>query len=138
MPEPKSAVRNRNGFTVVVRLQVTRRFQPGGKNLETLPRAGGPPSFIGKRAGTNPLRRSVPVPTGLLFGFLLRLQALLLDLLQFPVEGLVLHAGSLAPAFPFGVWLSGVERDFPAIDVLVTLFLALQFCAQFVFGHGRS
>lgn len=59
----------------------------------------------------------------------------LFDLLQLVLESLIEEAGSFAPRLALRVRLSGVGNDFPAVYILVTLCLALQFCAQFVFCH---
>lgn len=60
---------------------------------------------------------------------------LLLDLLQFLLERLILNSCSFAPRLTFGVWLGCISGDFTAVNILITLFLALEFCAQFVFRH---
>jgi len=68
-------------------------------------------------------------------GSVLLVLAFFLDFLDFFLEGLVEQAGLLAPGFAVGVRLSGVGDDFSAVYILVTLRLALEFGAQFVFRH---
>ena len=72
---------------------------------------------------------------GNFIGSALLVLAFFLDLFDFFVESLIEQAGFLAPGLAVGVRLSGVGDDFSAVYILVTLRLALEFGAQFVFRH---
>ena len=58
----------------------------------------------------------------------------LFQLLNFLLKNLIEHGGLLSPRFAFGLAFSGVSGYF-TVDIGKTLSLALEFCAQFVFGH---
>src|SRR5690606_6734118 len=74
-------------------------------------------------------------PRGLDDDFSGFLSQLFLDLFQLSFKALVEQAGFFAPGLAFGVPLRGIGSDFAAVYVLVTLRLALEFGAQFVFRH---
>jgi hypothetical protein len=59
----------------------------------------------------------------------------LFQLLNFLLKNLIEHGGLLSPRFAFGLAFSGVSGYFTTVDIGKTLSLALEFCAQFVFGH---
>src|SRR3990167_6532123 len=60
---------------------------------------------------------------------------LFFDFYQFFFKRLVEKVSLLAPRLALGVRLSGVGNHFSAVYILVTLRLALEFGAQFVFRH---
>lgn len=57
-------------------------------------------------------------------------------LLQFLLESLIQKTGLFSPWLALWLWLRGVGDDFPAVNILEALFLALKFRAQFIFGHS--
>lgn len=64
-----------------------------------------------------------------------RVAELFFNLLDFLLEGLVEQTRAFAPRFAFWIRLRSVSSHFAAVDVLVPFLLALEFRAQFVFGH---
>lgn len=64
-----------------------------------------------------------------------RVPELFFNLLDFLLKSLIQQTCAFAPRFAFWVRLRGVSSHFAAVNVLVPFLLALEFCAQFVFGH---
>jgi hypothetical protein len=68
-------------------------------------------------------------------GFFSLAQQFFFDFFQLFFKRLVEKVSLLAPWLALGIRLSGVGNHFPAVYILVTLRLALEFGAQFVFRH---
>ena len=60
------------------------------------------------------------------------------DLLQLLLKLLILHRRPFAPRLSLRFGLGCISSDLAAVNFLVTLFLALEFCAQFVFSHVNT